>query len=118
VIDDGPDPKTIEGVRFVALSSPALSELLFEHLTENYGEVLPHVYMSDVRGFAEGEARIGNVGVVAEILDILEACLQRFGAPMEEVVAVSFLEAVDPAVSVEINSRHPALKLILDVMGQ
>ena len=73
-----------------------------EHLADNFGEVLPHLFfgdltrlvVGDLRGAADAgsQAERPSAGQVRELLDELE---QAFAAGPEEVsdlIAVSFLE--------------------------
>lgn len=74
-----------------------LRPLLQEHLDDNDGEVLPHLFVADVERWAEGEATAeGNArqAAVQDVLAFLEDAYSTQGEEIEELISVSFLEHV------------------------
>ena len=84
-------------IDYLVARFPILEPLLHEHLADNFGEVLPHVFFGDltryvVAEFLRGEG--GNAGespTLRQILDALEEAFAR-GDEVSELIAVSFLE--------------------------
>jgi hypothetical protein len=73
---------------------PALLGLLAEHIDDQEGEVLPHLFIADVERWIEGEvARQGGQPstLVMCILDFLETAVHR-DDEIAELNHVSFLE--------------------------
>ena len=86
--------------RLVGLA-PGLEPIFREHLSDNFGEVLPHVFFGDltryvVREFLlvddrktrHGRHRLGELNI---ILDELEEALSIGPGEVSELIAVSFL---------------------------
>lgn len=73
---------------------PELLEVLQEHLEDQAGEVLPHVFMGDVtrwlvrRFLAAGR----NDATLREILSFMEGAFKSDREEVKELLAVSFLE--------------------------
>ena len=65
---------------------PLLAGLLKEHL-EDYDELLPHVFMSEVSRYVishrEGRKQIG---------EFLDECFRDYGDDIQNLIAVSFVE--------------------------
>jgi hypothetical protein len=80
----------------VAAQSPQLDALLEEHLQDNRGELLPHLYFGDVtRRFEElWKERSDPLasGEIRRILDQLEQGLALEDEYVQNLIAVSFIE--------------------------
>jgi hypothetical protein len=80
----------------VAAQSPELKALLEEHLDDNFGELLPHLYFGDVtRRFEDlWKVRIGPSASVElrGILEQLEQGLVLEDDYVQNLIAVSFIE--------------------------
>jgi len=77
--------------------APSFEPVLAEHLSDNDGELLPHLLMGDLLRFVG--ARVGkqandSVEVVL-LLDLLEREVAGGNADTENVIAVSFLEDLE-----------------------
>jgi len=84
---------TIELVDKLVERLPALQPLLREHLADNFGEVLPHVFFGDLTRYVVAElVRSDNPGAVQPILDELEVAFSAGDELVAELIAVSFLE--------------------------
>lgn len=72
---------------------PGLEGLFQEHLDDQEGEVLPHLFMADLERWIEAEvARDGKPSrLIEEILDFLEAAVRR-DDEIAELIHASFLE--------------------------
>lgn len=79
---------------------PFLEPTMREHLADNFGEVLPHVFFGDLTRLVVGDvsptadASIAGAGA-AEFRELLDALEEAFAAGPEEIselIAVSFLE--------------------------
>jgi hypothetical protein len=75
---------------------PWLLPLFAEHLGDQEGEVLPHLYMADVERWAEREVDRAPAKVsveLRELLDFIEAeFVQHLHSEIAEVISASFLE--------------------------
>jgi hypothetical protein len=73
---------------------PALHSLLREHLEDQCGELLPHVFMGDVtRYFVDAyDAGMPRRQEVQAMLDYLDERLAHADDDTQELVAVSFVE--------------------------
>jgi hypothetical protein len=80
----------------------ALRPLLREHVADNFGEVLPHLFFGDLTRYvvtrqidaekASGELAAELEREVAALLDELERVYVEGVDELEELIAVSFLE--------------------------
>lgn len=76
---------------------PWLMPVFAEHLNDQEGEVLPHLYMADVERWAEAEAqRESNASPeLAVLLDFLEGEFANHAeSDVGEVISASFLEHI------------------------
>lgn len=79
-----------------------LQPMLREHLADNFGEVLPHMFIGDLTRYVVArEIAAGQVnrdlsaaiqGEIDEVLDALEQAYSDGDEEVEELIAVSFLE--------------------------
>jgi hypothetical protein len=85
-------------VRMLAAQYPEIQELLDEHIRDNLGEILPHVFFGDVTRYLVALANTSRAGSdeargkLQAILNLLEI---KFSAGPREVVdllSASFLE--------------------------
>jgi hypothetical protein len=91
---------TINFIDHLVASVPDLEDLLREHLSDNFGEVLPHVFFGEIARFAVSEASQFDDGLAGEhrISSSLEALLRELddgvatGGDITELICVSFLE--------------------------
>ena len=86
-------------VNEVAALSPTLTALLREHVNDNFGDVLPHVFIGDVARHIVTMVRVpsseDNPAVLCEvkrILDVMEAGYAAGMPEVQELIAASFLE--------------------------
>lgn len=88
---------TVALVGTLAYRIHELRPLLQEHLDDQDGEVLPHLFMADVERWAEAEATSGDdarQAVVQAVLAFLEDAYSTQGEEIEELISVSFLEHI------------------------
>lgn len=81
---------------------PGLRPVLEEHLSDNFGELLPHVFFGDVTRYIVSrhlDARLHHGSgpeqareEVRSLLKALETAYVERGEEVEELIAVSFLE--------------------------
>jgi hypothetical protein len=83
---------TIEFIDHLVRRFPALEPLLREHLADNFGEVLPHVFFGDLTRYVITEWERGGPDGVGPILFELESALSTGDEEIAELIAVSFLE--------------------------
>lgn len=88
---------------------PELRLLLDEHLEDNDGELLPHVFFGDVTRWL-----VGNAGdkpeAVRVVLDLLESAWSAQEESVHEVIALSFLDDLGPdeAAALQLGPRLEA----------
>jgi len=107
---------------------PELRPMLDRHVTENFGELLPHVLVADIEGWAEREAAAGRTGEWDPLIRLL-AYFEKVYAENQEalsndppanVIAVSFIEGIpsDGQAGAEIRDLlGPTLRDALDQSG-
>jgi hypothetical protein len=78
-------------LRFVA-RVPALQEVLDEHLADNFGEMLPHVFMADLTRWFVAAIAAGEGSEIAAFADAVEALYTSDDPEVRNVAAVSFME--------------------------
>jgi len=83
----------------IAGLSPTLTALLEDHMEDNFGEVLPHVFFGDVTRHVIGLVRASSpkAGLdvrreLKTIVDRMEVGYATGSAEVQELIAVSFLE--------------------------
>lgn len=86
-------------VRQLAGISPDLDALLKEHLRDNFGEILPHVFLGNITRHAVAISENAKSGrSLAErrelnsLLDCIEHAYATGNAEVQELIAASFLE--------------------------
>ena len=82
-------------VRDVVANVPELQPLLAEHLADNYGELLPHVFFGDVTRWALREKAVNSLSL-KRLLTLLDASYAKGVPDVQELIAVSFLENLPP----------------------
>lgn len=83
---------TVSFVGALVRRNRALLNVLQEHLVDQEGEVLPHLFMADVERWAESSLQQGLRLDVERVLEQLE---EEFNGPddeVREVISASFLE--------------------------
>ncbi len=84
---------TIDLIDRLVARFPGLKPLLREHLAENFGVVLPHVFMGDLtRHVVSAFTRSRDIEHIWALLDELEQSFSRGDEETIELIAVSFLE--------------------------
>ena len=88
-------------VRSFVSRFPEFRGVLEEHLEDNFGELLPHLFFGDVTRYVverfQSASRLNDASTLVEVqrlLDFLEAAYATEGDEVEELLAVSFLEAL------------------------
>ncbi len=79
-------------VSAVAATTPQARSVVDEHLTDNGGELLLHLLMSDLLRLAEDQYGRGDFQPLDELLGIVDAALRTGEERLENAVAVSFVE--------------------------
>lgn len=98
---------------------PALRPALDEHLSDNEGEILPHVLMGDYEQWCEGAVGDDDA-TLADVLAALEDAYATGGDEVENLISVSFLEELpEPGEpGSELRERvGPTLAKQLDAIG-
>jgi hypothetical protein len=95
-------------VREIAGRLPAVQALLDEHVKDNLGDILPHVFLGNLTRYILSLLPGADAGLSAdrslrELLDHLEASFESGGPEVQELIVVSFLENL-PASS-EVGSE-------------
>lgn len=108
-------PETVAFTGALVWRFPELMPEFGEHLSDNEGEVLPHVFMAQVERWAEqfvSERR----PLVERLLEELEKGYERGGEPVRNLIDVSFVEnlAYPDQPNAELRALlPPRLKLLL-----
>ena len=72
---------------------PQLASAYREHLQDNFGELLPHVFMGDVTRWVVAVSQHGNeTEALSTLLARMDAVLGDPSHPCQELVWVSFIE--------------------------
>ena len=86
-------------VRALVGRFPSLEPLLEEHLTDNFGELLPHIFLGDVVRWvlslfatARAEGSFASRRELRDILEYLEDAFASGNRELQELLSVSFLE--------------------------
>ena len=85
---------TVAFVGCLVYTCPPLVELLQEHLDNQDGEVLPHLFIADLERWMEAEIVRNDAEpaeLMTQILEFLEAAVRR-DDEVAEVIHASFLE--------------------------
>jgi hypothetical protein len=90
---------TITFVRLIAARFSPLGAVLEEHMQDNFGEILPHVFFGDLTRYVVSLASEGGTATefarlceMYEILDYLEEVYSSGDEELSELISVSFLE--------------------------
>src|SRR3954471_14705300 len=90
--------QAVSFVRSIVARFPSLSAILEEHLKDNLGEILPHVFLGDVTRYLPSLLLAASSGgfpirrELRDILDYLEEVFSGDGAELRELISASFLE--------------------------
>lgn len=89
--------ESVELVRRISNKSTALGEMLREHLDDNFGDMLPHVFFGDLVRYVESlylspTSDRGDWDTLNEIIRELDVTFARGGVEVRELIAVSFVE--------------------------
>jgi hypothetical protein len=92
--------KTISFVESLVERFPHLSAIFEEHVSDNFGEVLPHLFFGDLTLYAVGlflqvQDRNGLANAQRELkdlLDVLEEAFRQGDQEIVELISDSFLE--------------------------
>jgi hypothetical protein len=86
-------------VKRLAELSPALTALLQEHVTDNFGEILPHLFLGEVTchvvALVQSPLSENSFALRRELNIVLESIESGYAsgdADVEELIAASFLE--------------------------
>jgi hypothetical protein len=86
-------------VRDLAVRFPSLVPLLEEHLNDNFGELLPHIFFGDVVRWAvtlmtmtDAERNLTSLLELRKFLSYLESAYSSGNDELQELLSVSFLE--------------------------
>ena len=110
---------TVSFVGHLSYRHPSLLSLFEEHLEANEGEVLPHLFISDVARLCRGAVEDGgadDVSLVQSILDECEKAATR-SEELEGLMAVSFMEALIPPTGADprvMQLLGPRLSMLVD----
>lgn len=86
-------------------------ERVYEEHVNDYNQVLPHVLMGDLVRFlgAEVEREGASNRSVRRALSLLDAAMDSRDEQLQELIAVSFLENLDPS--------EPGHQLLMSLLG-
>lgn len=84
-------PEAVAFTGALVWTIPELLPELGEHLSDNEGEVLPHVFMAQVERWAE-QILTERRPLVERLLEELEKGYDRGGEPVRNLIEVSFVE--------------------------
>jgi hypothetical protein len=92
---------------------PPLSSVLNEHLEDNCGELLPHVFMDDVaRWFLQAGHSSNGSESVTYLIELLDRALVAGSSDVRELVQASFVENLPTSLPSDpiFSLLSPALK--------
>ena len=102
-------------VDLLLLEAPELHPLFEEHLRDQFGELLQHVFFGDLARYLVDQVRLEGADVekcrsggVARILGVLERAMASHDERVRELVSVSFVENLDPS-----DEAYKAVKSML-----
>ena len=96
---------------------PEAGDLYREHLEDNFGEVLLHLLMADVRRLTAHAFEAGKEDLLRRCLTVVERALLEGDEDLENAVAVSFVEDTgwwDPEVQPFMATWPTALRAEAD----
>lgn len=119
---------TIEFIERLVFRYPPLKPIFDEHVSDNFGEVLPHLFFGDISRYAisqflEIESQAESQGIESELrglLDDLEDAYVDGDEEIQELISVSFLENLPRPYEEASGLRAwlgPALSAQLRVIG-
>ena len=85
------EPTTTSYVGFLVWKFPELMSIFGEHLNDNDGVILPHVFMAAVEAWAE-TLLIPNPVRLSDLLEELDCALGSENAEVVNMIDVSFVE--------------------------
>jgi hypothetical protein len=85
-------PQTVEAMRAFVAAVPRARPLLDEHLSDNFGELLPHVLMADLRRFFVTAVETGDQDTLERFIAALEVLEASDDPDVRNVAEVSFME--------------------------
>jgi len=101
---------TREFVHDLVSAVPELRPLLDEHLADNYGELLPHVLFGDITRWVGSAVEHGvDLNAANQLLALLDSAYADHGDDVCNLITVSFLESLDPAVVNLLSARLRAV---------
>jgi hypothetical protein len=90
---------TISFVKRVGARFPGLAPLLAEHTKDNFGQILPHVFLGELTRYtlsllatADSGRNVPAARELRELLDVLEHTFASGDQKMRELIVASFLE--------------------------
>src|SRR5262245_13033672 len=116
--------QTIEFVKSTVARFPNLRPILVEHMRDDFGEILPHLFFSGLTRYVQSllplGASKGSQSELQEILDYLEEVYSRGNDELCELIAVSFLENLprpgEPSAQIR-EMVGPRLRAQLQMIG-
>jgi hypothetical protein len=69
-----------------------LEALLSEHIEDNFGDILPHLFMADVERWLEAQVAARQSANAKRLLSYLDSELARGSPALDELLSASFLE--------------------------
>jgi hypothetical protein len=93
--ENSPPGPTEDGdfCRFLVAEVPPLLPLLEEHLEDNFDEILPYVFLTEVALWAEKKALIDSQSV-RRIIAILNLGLEKGAGDVKNLILVGFMEGM------------------------
>lgn len=73
---------------------PQLRPALVEHTEDNFGEVLPHVFLAEVMRYLVAQWLRGGSSDVSAIVEYVEAAFATGDSDLEALISTGFLEAL------------------------
>lgn len=93
------NPESIAFTKNIAALSPRLIALIEDHLRDNFGEMLPHLFLGDVADHVvslsqapSSDDRVAALHELRAILDAIETGYATGPPDVQELIAASFLE--------------------------
>ena len=86
-----------EGISFcrrLVESTPALSPILAEHLSDNFGEILPHHFVADVSRWHLARIRQGDLVDAGELATYVDREYVSGSPYVQDLLAASFIESL------------------------
>jgi hypothetical protein len=97
-------------LELLSTAVPEVAPIVDEHLSDNDGDLLIHLLMSDLRRFATSAFGSGDVATSAKVLHFVGSALDNGDESVQNAVAVSFVEHVGawPGETPEFIASWPA----------